>query len=124
MNIKMKYMFGFINDLEKIIYGMGFKLTRKKKNNDRAFYRVNGGAGTVAKDCNTEITDVAWCVDCIDPSNEIRIIIQKGLSKKSNIDFSFRETRTYYKNVPDAANLFCDIGVESGFEIHQYFILT
>ena len=41
MMIKMSDLFGFINDLEKIIYGLGFKLLLKRNNNDRALYRVN-----------------------------------------------------------------------------------
>ena len=31
MMIKMSDLFGFVNDLEKIIYGLGFKLILKKK---------------------------------------------------------------------------------------------
>ena len=30
MMIKMSYLFGFVNDLEKIICGLGFKLILKK----------------------------------------------------------------------------------------------
>ena len=39
--IKMSDIFGFVNDLEKIIYGLGFKLKLKRNNNDRALYRVH-----------------------------------------------------------------------------------
>ena len=31
MMIKMSDLFGFVNDLEKILYGLGFKLILKKK---------------------------------------------------------------------------------------------
>ena len=40
MMVKMSELFGFVNDLEKIIYGLGFKLTLKRNNNDRAHYRI------------------------------------------------------------------------------------
>ena len=39
MMIKMEDLFGFINDLEKVIYGIGFKLILKRNNND--LFRVN-----------------------------------------------------------------------------------
>ena len=48
-------LFGFVNDLEKIINGIGFKLILKRNNNDRALFRVNAGAGAVANDGNIEI---------------------------------------------------------------------
>ena len=74
--------FGFANDLEKIIYGLGVKLIFKINNNDRAIYRVNAGAAAVANDSNIEIRDISWCVPSIDPSNDNRIIVQKGLLKR------------------------------------------
>ena len=47
--IKMSDLFGFVNDLQKIIYGLGFKLILKRNNNDRALLRVNAGADAVGK---------------------------------------------------------------------------
>ena len=55
MMIKMSDLFGFLNDLEKIIYVLGFKLLLKRNNNDRALYRVNANPGAVANDGNIEI---------------------------------------------------------------------
>ena len=55
MMIKMSDLFDFVNDLEKIIYGLGFKLILKRKNNDRALYRVNANPGAVANEGNIEI---------------------------------------------------------------------
>ena len=78
----MSDLFGFVNDLEKIIYGLGFKLILKRNNNDRALFRVKSNPGAVANDGNIEIRDISCCVPSIDPSNDIRIIVQKGLSKK------------------------------------------
>ena len=91
MMVKMSDLFGFVNDLEKIIYGLGFKLILKRNNNDRALFRVGAGVGGVANDGNIEIRDISWCVPSIDPSNDNRIIIQKGLKKKNNIVFSYYE---------------------------------
>ena len=36
--IRMKDLFGFINDLEKIIYDIGFKLIQKRNSNHRALF--------------------------------------------------------------------------------------
>ena len=123
MMIKMSDLFVFVNDLEKIIYGLGFKLKLKRNNNDRALYRVNANPGAVANDGNIEIRDISWCVPSIDPSNDNRIIVQKGLSKKNNVDFSYYERKTFYKNVPNATNFLFDLGMESGRERPQYIIV-
>ena len=123
MMIKMSDLFGFVNDLEKIIYGSGFKLILKRNNNDRALFRVNAGAGVVANDANIEIRDISWCVPSFDPSNDNRIIVQKGLSKKNKLDFSYYERKTFYKNAPNATNFLFDLGMESGAERAQYIIV-
>ena len=96
MMVKMRDLFGFINDLEKIIYDLGFKLILKINKNDSSLFRVNAGADAVGNDSNIGIRDISWCVPSIDPSNDNRIIVQKGLSKKNNVDFSYYERKTFY----------------------------
>ena len=119
MIVKMSDLFGFVNDLEKIIYGLGFKLILKRNNNDRALSRVNAGADAVGNDGIIDNRDISWCVPSIDPSNDNRIIVQKGLSKKNNVDFSYYERKTIYKNVPNATNFLFDLGMESDKERPQ-----
>ena len=123
MMIKMSDLFGFVNDLEKITNGLGFKLILKRNNNNnRALIRVGAGAGAVANDGNIDIRDISWCVPSFDPSNDIRIIVQKGLTKKNNIDFSYYERKTFYKIVPKATNFLFDLGMESVMERPQFII--
>ena len=61
---------------------MKFKLILKRNNNDRALSRVNAGAGAVGNDGNIDIRNITWCVSSVDPINDNRIIVQKGLSKR------------------------------------------
>ena len=123
MMVKMSDLFGFMIDLENIIYGLGFKLILKRNNNDRALLRVDADPGRVANHGNKEIRDVSWCIPSIDPSNDNRIIVQKVFNKKNNIDFSYYEGKTFYKNVPNATNFLFDLGMESGFGRPQYTII-
>ena len=73
----MSDLFGFLNDLEKIIYGLGFNLIFKKTNDDRTLFRVDVDPGRVANDGNIEMRDISWCIPSIDPCNDNRIIVQK-----------------------------------------------
>ena len=79
---EMSDLFGFVNDFEKIIFGLEFKLILKRNKNDRALYRVNANPGAIANVCNIEIRDISLCVPSVEPSNNNRIIVQKGLKKK------------------------------------------
>ena len=60
MMIKMSDLLGFVKDLEKIKYGLGFKLILKRNNNDRDLFRVNANPGAVSNDGNIEIRDMSW----------------------------------------------------------------
>ena len=100
MKVKMSDLFGFVNDLEKIIYGLGFKILLKGDNNDRALFRVNAGAAAIANGGNKEISDMSCSVTSIDPSNDNRIFVQKGLNKKNNHEFSFMEERNFIRMYP------------------------
>ena len=100
MMIKMSDLFCFVNDLEKVIYGLGFKLILKRNNNDRALYRINANPGAVGNDGNIDIRDISWCMPSIDPGIDNRIFVKKGLSKKNNVDFSYCEKRHFIRMYP------------------------
>ena len=87
--VKMSDLFAFVNDLEEIIYRLGFKLMLKRNNNDRAIFQIIACADAVADDGKIEIRDISWCVLSIDPSNDNRIIVQKSLNKKNIIELSY-----------------------------------
>ena len=55
------------------------------------------------------------------PSNDNRIIVQKVLSKKNNVDFGYYERKMFY--VPNATNFLFDLCMESGMERPQYIIV-
>ena len=52
-----------------------------------------------------------WCVPSIDPINDNRIFVQKGLNKKIKIDFIYYERTTFYKNVPNGTNFLFYLGM-------------
>ena len=122
MMIKMRDLLGFVNDLEKILYGIGFKVIVSNKN-VRTLFRVNTGACAIANDGNIEINDISWCVPSTDPGNENMIIVQKVLKKKNGIDFSFHERKTFYKKVPNATNFLLYFSIEKGMGRPQYLIV-
>ena len=123
MMVKMSDLFGFVNDLEKIIYGLVFKIILKRNISDRALFRVNTGADAVAKDGKIVIRDM-WCVHFNDSSKDNRIIVQNRLNKMNNIYLSYYERKTFYKNLPNANNFVFDLGMESGMERLKYTIIA
>ena len=123
MMIKMSDLFGFVDNLKKVIYGLGFKLILKSHNNDRALSRVNARADAVANDDNIDNRDMSWCVPSIDPSNDNRIVVQKRLNKKNKIDIKYYERKTFNKNLSNATHFLFDLGMKSGTERQQCIVI-
>ena len=91
--------------------------------NIRLIFRVNGtvvGAlGAVPNDGNKVLRGISWIVRCTEPSNDNKRIVQKGKIKK-DINFSYCERKTFYKNVPNAAKFLFDLGMESEIDRMPY----
>ena len=84
MMIKMSDLFGLVDDLEKIRYGLRFEIF-KRNDNLRALYR----SGAVAADVVTVIRDIYLSVLSIKPKNDIMIIVQKVSFKMNNMGFGY-----------------------------------
>ena len=80
------------------MYGLVIKLKLKRIDIDRALFRVNAGADAVANDDKKYIRDIPWCVTSIDPSNDNRIIVQKGL--KNILVLVFMKERPFIRMYP------------------------
>ena len=124
MMVKMSDLFDFVNDLEKIINGLGLKPILEKNSNDRALFRVDADPCRMANNGNIEIRDISWCVPSIDPGDDNRVFVQKGLNKRNNIDFSYYERKTFYKNVLNATIFLFELGMESSMEGPQCIIIV
>ena len=98
----MNDLFVFVNDLEKIIYELGYKLLLKRNSKDR----VNADAAAVANDGNIEITDISWCLPSIDPSNDNRIIVQKELKKRTIQTSVIMRERHFIRMYPMLLNFY------------------
>ena len=110
---KMRDLFGFVIDLEKFKYGSGIQLILKRINIDRALIRVNANPGAVANDGNIEINDISRFVPSIDSRNDNINILQKDLSKKININFSYYERKILHQNVSNATKFLIYLGTAS-----------
>ena len=49
--------------------------------------------------------------------------MQRGLSKENNIEFSYYERKTFYKNVRNATNFSLDLGIQIGRKRHQWITI-
>ena len=77
----------------------------------------------MANEGNKNLRDISWRILIFDPSIDNRIIVQKGLSKKNVVDYSYYERKTFYKNVSIATTFLFDLGMESLMERPQYIII-
>ena len=86
-------MFGFA-DQEKTTYGLGYRLTLKRNNNNDAIVRDAGVEGA-----KINIKQIEWCVLHYIPNIENQTLVKEQILNKEPTELSFIERSVFRKNV-------------------------
>ena len=75
--IELENQIGFVEDYDKVVYGMRHKLTLVRKSDDDAIFRANGvDPGKV------KLTKIAWLMPRVRPSDTEKFALYKNVEKK------------------------------------------
>ena len=95
----MKYVFGFCEDYDKIVYGMKDNLTLvRKTDNDAIFRLAAAGAGKVSLD------KISWFVPHVIPADDIKFSIYKTMEWKVNLPVAYRTRQCDMLSVPESTS--------------------
>ena len=83
--VELENIFGFVEDYDKVIYGMRQKLTLVRKGDNDAILRA---AGVTAGKVN--LTKVAWMMPRVLPSDTAKAKLYRMIESKAEIDVGFR----------------------------------
>ena len=107
INFPLKYLFGF-TEYKKILYLI--KIGLKLNMDTPASYSPDiffGGAGTNGK---LLIQNSSWWIPYIDPSDEVRDIVNKGLQSSTPISCIFMERNMNYQSIPAGSTYVWSLG--------------
>ena len=96
----MKHIFGFCEDYDKIVYGLKHNLTRVRKTDDDAIFRLAAaGAGKVSLD------KISWFMPHVISADAEKFSIYKTIESKVKLPVAYRTRQCDMLSVPESTSL-------------------
>ena len=83
--IPLKYIFGFCEDYDKIVYGLKHNLTLTRNNDNDAIFKTNnvdGGGNDVVIDGKVILSKISWFMPHVTPADQYKMELYKIIERK------------------------------------------
>ena len=118
--IELENVFGFVEDYDKITYGMRHKLTLVRKGDNDALFRTAPTANG-----KVNLTKVAWLMPRVHASDAKRFDLYRKIESKVSIDAAFRMRQCNVAEIPPNVTTFdWRLGVRSAPEKPRHILIA
>ena len=126
--IPLKYIFGFCEDYDKIVYGLKHTLTLTRNNDNDAIFKSDQQAGNPAVDIVVDgvvtITKISWFMPHVTPADKDKMELYKIIERKEKIPVGYRMIQCDSASVPENSTSFSwRLSVKSSPEVPRYIIV-
>ena len=118
--VELENVFGFVEDYDKVIYGMRQKLTLVRKGDNDAILRTAGaGAGKV------NLTRVSWMMPRVLPSDKAKTKLYGIIEKQGEMNIGFRMRQCNVAELPQNVTSFdWRLGVRTAPEKPRHILIA
>ena len=122
--IRLKHIFGFCDDYDKVMYGVNHGLSLFRKGDGTAIHREANTLGALNVDLNAKVVlnRVKWCMPHVKPSLEIYNGLTEKIGKGENVKIGSK-SRKVDEKIVDSQNWSWRVAVTSGNETPRFLIL-
>ena len=122
--IPLKYIFGFCEDYDKIVYGLKHTLTLTRNNDDEAIFRAAAdAAGNAYADGKIELKDIFWFMPHVIPADKDKMELYKIIERKEKIPVGYRMIQCDSAVIDQATNFSWRLSVKSSPEVPRFIIV-
>ena len=126
--IPLKYIFGFCEDYDKVVYGLKHTLTLTRDNNNTAIHKFfdDDGAGNDRLGLGQVIlSKITWFMPHVMPADEDKMQLYKIIERKEKIPVGYRMVQCDSASVPpgDISSFSWRLAVKSSPEIPRFIII-
>ena len=119
--VELENVFGFVEDYDKVTYGMRHKLTLVRKSDDDAIYKAAAGV-TNGK---VKLSKVAWLMPRVHASDAKKFELYRKIESKSVIDVGFRMRQCNVAEIPQNVTSYdWRLGVRSSPEKPRHILIA
>ena len=118
LSIMLKDVFGFVQRQKKATYGLGYKLTLKRKKDEAVFDKAMGIA-----DARIKIDHIHWYVPHYTPSIQQRSIISKQVLRNTPTELRYVERSVFMKEVKKQNLWKFELGSQESVKVPKWLII-
>ena len=123
--IPLKYIFGFCEDYDKVVYGLKHNLILTRNDDNNAIFKNNaqaGGQDTYA-DGKVILSKIAWFMPHVTPADKDKMELYKIIERKEKIPVGYRMIQCDSASIPQATDFSWRLSVKSSPEVPRFIIV-
>ena len=126
--IPLKYIFGFCEDYDKVVYGLKHNLTLTRNNDNDAIYKTAapgaGGVGDLIANGQVILSKVSWFMPHVTPADKDKMELYKIIERKEKIPVGYRMIQCYSATIPHNSTTFSwRLSIKSSPEVPRFIIV-
>ena len=124
--IPLKYIFGFCEDYDKVVYGLKHTLTLTRNNDDDAIFKndaCDGGGNPVVVNGKIMLSKISWCMPHVTPADKDEMELYKIIERKENLPVGYRMIQCDTASIPQATSFSWRLSVKSSPEVPHFIIV-
>ena len=123
--IPLKYIFGFCEDYDKVVYGLKHNLTLTRNDDNNAIFKNDARAG--GQDTYTDgkviLSKIAWFMPHVTPADKDKMELYKIIERKEKIPVGYRMIQCDSTTIPQASDFSWRLSVKSSPEVPRFIIV-
>ena len=125
--IPLKYIFGFCDDYDKVVYGLKHNLTLTRNDNDNAIFKSDATAGNPAADVVVNgkviLSKISWFMPHVTPADKDKMELYKIIERKEKIPVGYRMIQCDSASIPQTIAFSWRLSVKSSPEVPRFIIV-
>ena len=125
--IPLKYIFGFCEDYDKVVYGLKHNLTLTRNDDNNAIFKSDATAGNPAADVVVNgkviLSKISWFMPHVTPADRDKMELYKIIERKEKIPVGYRMIQCDSASIPQAIAFSWRFSVKSSPEVPRFIIV-
>ena len=122
----LKYIFGFCEDYDKVVYGLKHNLTLTRNDDNDAIFKSNavdsGGNDTVV-DGKIILSKISWFMPHVIPADKDKMELYKIIESKKTLPVGYKMIQCDSASIPQANSFSWRLSVKSSPEVPRFIIV-
>ena len=122
--IPLKYIFGFCEDYDKVVYGLKHTLTlTRNDDNDAIFRAANNADGNLVAVGKIMLSKISWFMPHVTPADKDKMELYKIIERKEKLPVGYRMIQCDTASIPQATSFSWRLSVKSSPEVPRFIIV-